>query len=130
MKLSKNFTLSEFTKSATAKLNNIDNTISVVALSRVQYLVRNLLQPLRDKYGKPLTVSSGYRCEKLNKAVGGVPTSQHTKGEAADVKCDNPIALLDVLLHSGLEFDQAILYPTFLHLSIKEGGNRKMVIRK
>ena len=125
MILSKNFTLSEFTKSKTADKLGIKNIPSAYEINNLKELVDNLLQPLRDLYGKPMTVNSGYRCPALNKAVGGVPTSDHVKGRAADIHCENPRALLSVLNKSGLAFDQSILYPTFLHLSYREGGNRK-----
>ena len=86
-----NFTISELVKSPTAERLHIDNNPSGVIIMRLTELIRTILQPIRDAYGKPIYVSSGYRCEKLNKAVGGVPTSQHVRGEAADiyVKGDN-----------------------------------------
>ena len=130
IQLSPNFSLSELTHSQTAIENAIDNTLDEKSLENL----KNLLQPLRDKLGKPIHVTSGYRCEELNRLVVGVPTSQHTKGEAADCYCtDGPEFLLQVLLDSGLEFDQAIVYKRkkFLHLSLKRGGgNRKMVVKK
>ena len=132
-KLSPNFNLSELTHSLTAIENAIDNTPDEKSLESLKNLCKNLLQPLRDKLGKPIHVTSGYRCEELNRLVGGVPTSQHTKGEAADCYCtDGPEFLLQVLLDSGLVFDQAIVYKkkNFLHLSLKkEGNNRKMILR-
>lgn len=86
-----NFTINELVKSPTAERLHIDNNPSGVIIMRLTELIRTILQPIRDAYGKPIYVSSGYRCEKLNKAVGGVPTSQHVRGEAADlyVKGDN-----------------------------------------
>lgn len=86
-----NFTISELVKSPTADRLKIDNNPSGVIIMRLTELIRTILQPIRDAYGKPIYVSSGYRCPKLNKAVGGVPTSQHLRGEAADiyVKGDN-----------------------------------------
>lgn len=86
-----NFTITELIKSPTADRMKIDNNPSGVIIQRLMDLIKNVLQPIRDAYGKPIYVSSGYRCEKLNKAVGGVPTSQHVRGEAADiyVKGDN-----------------------------------------
>lgn len=128
MKLSDNFTLEEFTYSDTAKVKKIDNIPGDNEVKSLKNLVVKLLQPLRVKYGKPMTVNSGYRCPNLNKAVGGVATSQHVKGEAADIKCSDPYALEKVLKESGLDFDQCIVYPTkkFVHLSLKlEGVNRK-----
>lgn len=124
MQLSKNFKLSEFTHSNTAVKHNIDNTPSPSEVANLKVLCEKLLQPLRDAYNKPMTISSGYRNEELNKKVGGVPTSQHMRGQAADVAVPNPRLLLDILIVSGIEFDQAILYPNFLHLSYNEGKNR------
>lgn len=129
MKLSKNFTLEEFIRSDTAKALGIDNTPPDLIVPKIQKFVTNLLQPLRDLYGKPMKINSGYRCDSLNKAVGGVPTSQHTKGEAADISC-NPLDLLYILRKSGLEFDQAIVYPTFLHLSYSNNNRNQIIIKR
>lgn len=130
MQLSKHFTLEEFLQSDTARQRGIVNSATTEAVENLQRLVDNLLEPLRNVYGEPLYINSGYRCPELNRAVGGVPTSQHTKGEAADVRCDSPFDLLDVLKTARLEFDQAILYPTFLHLSYRAGNNRNQIIIK
>lgn len=124
MQLSKNFKLSEFTHSNTAVEHNIDNTPSPSEVANLKILCEKLLQPLRDVYARPMTISSGYRNKELNKKVGGVSTSQHMRGQAADVAVPNPRLLLDILMASGIEFDQAILYPSFLHLSYNEGKNR------
>lgn len=128
--ISKNFALSEFIDSDTADRLGIDNTPSEQAVENITLLCTKLLQPLRSLYGKPMHINSGYRCEELNKAVGGVETSDHRQGLAADIRCDNPKALLQCLLASKLVFDQAILYPTFLHLSYRPTRNRERVIRK
>lgn len=81
----KYFTITELTKSATATKQGIDNTPSAEVTANLTALVDKVLDPLREIYGKPIYVSSGYRCPKLNKAVGGVSNSQHLKGEAADL---------------------------------------------
>lgn len=130
MQISKNFSWSEFEKSDTAKKHGILNIVSTFEVrDNIITLVKNLLQPLRDEWGKPLTINSGYRCPKLNDKVGGVPTSQHVLGQAADVACDDPLALARLLLDLELEFDQAIVYPTFLHLSYRaDGGNRNQLL--
>lgn len=130
MQISKNFSWAEFEKSDTAKRLGILNVVSSFEVrDNILELVDKVLQPLRDAWGKPITINSGYRCEKLNKAVGGVPTSQHTKGQAADCGVDNPLALARLLLDLGLEFDQAIVYPTFVHISYKaEGENRNQLL--
>lgn len=90
IKLSKNFTLSEMTSSATAKRLNIDNTPNKNELECLKVLCQTVLQPIRDKRGTAITVTSGYRCEKLNNAVGGSKTSQHRFGQAADITLGNP----------------------------------------
>lgn len=86
MKLTENFKLTEFTKSSTAQRLGLDNTPSTHIVRALTNLCQQVLQPLRDWYGKPIIVSSGYRSAMLNKAVGGVSNSQHMKGEAADLQ--------------------------------------------
>lgn len=85
--LSDNFTLEELISSNTAKAKGIDNTPGAIEKQNLKLLAQTVLQPIRDKYGKPISVTSGYRCPKLNAAVGGSKTSQHLKGQAADIKC-------------------------------------------
>ena len=109
----KYFTMDELTKSATAKRKGIDNTPNEAVRANLEALVDNILDPLREAYGKPIIVTSGYRCEKLNKAVGGASTSQHVKGEAADIRSvsDKPAdnkKLFDLIVSLGLPFDQEI----------------------
>lgn len=84
-KLSKNFTLSELIVSSTAKKYGIDNTPNTTIESSLTILCNRLLQPIREKYGKAIIVTSGYRCPALNARVGGSSTSQHVKGQAADI---------------------------------------------
>ena len=85
MKLSEHFDLSEFTRSATADKLHIDNTIPEELIPNLKNLCEQVLEPLREHFGIPVIISSGYRCPALNQAVGGVPNSQHLKGEAADI---------------------------------------------
>lgn len=129
-RISKNFTWAEFTASDTAKRLGILNHITGWDVrDNILELVDKVLQPLRDAWGKPITINSGYRCEKLNKAIGGVATSQHTKGQAADCGVDDPLALARLLIDLTLEFDQAIIYPTFVHISYKaDGENRNRIL--
>ena len=82
----KYFTITELTKSLTAIRRNIDNTPSGEIKKSLTALVDNILDPLREAYGKPIIVTSGYRCDKLNRAVKGAASSQHVKGEAADIR--------------------------------------------
>lgn len=80
------FTLEEFTRSSTAKRLKIDNTPSDEVVRNIQYGVQMVLDPLRRIIQTPIIITSGYRCAALNKAVGGVTNSWHTKGNAADLK--------------------------------------------
>ena len=129
-RLSEHFGLEEMCYSRTGMENGIDNMPGKEALAALKYLVTGLLEPLRKLYGKPVGVTSGYRSEEVNRLVGGVPGSQHTKGEAADCYVPDAAGLLAVLRQSGLEFDQAILYRkrNFLHLSLKETGKNRMQV--
>lgn len=125
-KISKNFTWAEFTASDTVKRYGIINQITDWDVrDNIIALVENVLQPLRDAYGKPITINSGYRCAELNKKVGGVATSQHTKGQAADCGCDDPLALARLIIELGLPFDQMGLYASFVHLSYKRDGRNR-----
>ncbi len=109
----KYFTIRELTKSETANRKHIDNTPSPEAVNNLTALVDNILDPLREAWGKPIIVSSGYRSPKLNRAVGGSTSSQHVKGQAADIctLADTPQEnkkLYDLILQLGLPFDQLI----------------------
>ena len=112
MTLSEHFELKEFTDSSTAERDGIENSPSAGDIERLQYLVDNLLQPLRDLLVEPIYIRSGYRCLALNEAVGGSSTSQHMRGEAADIKVDGLDAegLARFILNSGLGFQQLIYY--------------------
>ena len=101
------------TKSATAQRKGIKNDPSIQVCQSLTALIEKVLDPLREAYGKPIIVTSGYRCEKLNKAVGGAASSQHVKGEAADIRSvqDTPEEnkkLFDLIVKLGLPFDQLI----------------------
>lgn len=85
MRITQNFTMEELVVSATANRLKIDNTPSDEQAAQLCLLTIQILQPLRDRYGKPIKISSGYRCKEVNKVVGGSSTSQHLKGEAADI---------------------------------------------
>lgn len=84
-KLSENFTLEEMLVSSTAKKYGIDNTPDATAKANMSILCNKLLQPIRNKFGKSIIVTSGYRCPTLNVRIGGAKTSQHMKGQAADI---------------------------------------------
>lgn len=101
-------------------------------------LVENVLDPAREKLGMPIKVNSGYRCPLKNKAVGGVENSQHLRGEAADIvpvatgsQAREALMKLALILVKNGNYDQIILYPTFIHVSWKRnGGNRHKLMRK
>ena len=90
MKLSKNFSLEELVFSITANNHGINNTPNAEVKAALKRLAVEVLQPIRDAWGQPIVVTSGYRCPKLNAAVGGVKGSQHLLGQAADIKATNP----------------------------------------
>lgn len=129
--VSKNFDYKEFEKTDVPGMQ-VKNTIaSVEVRDNIKALVDKVIQPLRDAWGKPLAINSGYRCPEVNKAVGGVPTSQHTKGEAADVcpfernvhgDIETVRQLAITARDLGLPFDQMILYPSFVHFSHRRNG--------
>jgi uncharacterized protein YcbK (DUF882 family) len=124
--ISENFSYEEFEYSVKAEKNKINNSIpNPEVKEHIKALVLNVLQPLRDAWREPLHVNSGYRCAELNELVGGVPTSQHTKGEAADIACDKPLSLAKLAKSLGLPYDQMILYPTFVHFSHRLNGQQR-----
>lgn len=82
----KNFSYDELIASATAKRLGLDNTPTPEEKEKLRQLAEDILQPIRDAWKSPIVVTSGYRSEEVNKAVGGVKTSQHRLGEAADIK--------------------------------------------
>lgn len=128
--ISKDFSYSEFEKSDTANRLHINNAItSFEVRDNIKALVENILQPLRDAWGGPLFINSGYRCLELNKAVGGVPTSQHCVGQACDVGVTDPYALAKLAKRMKLDYDQMIVYPSFVHFSYRrDGGNRNEIL--
>jgi zinc D-Ala-D-Ala carboxypeptidase len=110
MRLSENFTLAEFTKSQTAIRNGIPNDPTTEHLEAMKVLCEFILEPLRAHFGRPVRLSSGYRSTRLNRAVGGSTTSQHSKGEAADLEI--PGVANDRVakwIRGNLPFDQVIL---------------------
>lgn len=118
----KHFTIKELTVSATAERLGIDNTPTTEAVGNLRQLVANVLDPLREAYGHPIYVNSGYRCAALNRAVGGVPSSQHLTGEAADITAGSKREnrrLLALVKKMKLPVDQVIDEQdcTWLHIS-------------
>ncbi len=132
MKITKNFTLEELSHSNTAKAKGIKNEPNKEQVQCLIDLAINVLQPLRDIWGKTIIINSGFRSQETNKAVGGVLNSQHTKGQAADLHVDNPRELMKKLTSSNIVFDQAILYQdgrnNFLHVSYNKEKNRNQIL--
>ena len=130
----KYFTIKELTKSSTAERLKIDNTPSAAVVKNLTALVDNVLDPLRELYGKPVYISSGYRCPRLNKAVGGVVNSQHLRGEAADINQGSFEANRRVFtyIEEYCTFDQ-LLWENggqWVHVSFRaDGKNRGQVKR-
>lgn len=130
-RISRDFTWEEMVYSRVAVENGLRNVPPAEAEIAMKHLVKRLLQPLRIAYAGPIAITSGYRSPEVNRLVGGVPSSQHVKGEAADCYVPDPEVLLNVLRFCKLPFDQAILYKRkkFLHLSLKASGkNRYQII--
>ena len=146
MRISKNFTLLELTKSNTATRLGISNTPDKEGIHKLRLLATELLPPLRNAVGA-LRVTSGYRSESLNKAITGRSdyVSQHTKCEAVDLqfvkrgKMDN-MKIFNAIINHALEFDQCILEfggatadkdsdnPDWIHISWKVTGNRRQIL--
>tara|TARA_R110000796_G_scaffold59350_1_gene136727 strand:+ start:21 stop:482 length:462 start_codon:yes stop_codon:yes gene_type:complete len=140
MKLSQNLSLAEVTKSATAKRRGIANEPSIDHLESLKALAENIFQPIREEFMCPIFISSGYRSEALNEAIGGSKTSQHSKGEAIDLDADvyGVITNADIFhyIEDSLNFDQLIWEfgtddnPDWVHVSYKrEGKNRGQILK-
>lgn len=133
----KYFTIKELTKSSTAEAKGIDNTPTLDVERNLTALVDNILDGVREIYGKPITVNSGYRCPELNKAVGGSTTSDHVKGFAADITCSNKKenAILFDIIKNTFIFDQLIWekgndqYPDWVHVSFNPNRQRKQILK-
>ncbi|QOR59990.1 putative peptidase [uncultured phage cr114_1] len=128
----KHFTIEEMTESSTATAKGIDNTPSLEILAKLLKLIEAILDPLREWYGKPIRVNSGYRCEALNEAIGGSKTSLHCLGEAADITAGSKEEnkKLFEYIKDNLPFDQLINESDFswIHVSYREGRLRKQVL--
>ncbi len=137
MQLSKNFSLSEFTRSDSAQKLGIDNTgVSTEQLLNLAYLCHMVLQPLRDKFGL-IMITSGLRCPELNKALGGAQNSQHLLGEAADIHLPTKEIGLEYLnflktlpVIDQLIWERSALGTYWIHVSASRlGKNRRQELR-
>ena len=132
MKLTQHFDLSEFVYSETAERKGINNYPDNIAITNLLLLCRDVLEPAREEYGKAMIISSGYRCQQLNNAVGGAKNSQHMTGCACDIVCSEPRRLFEIFKQQG-NFDQLLWEHAgktqWLHVSYKpHGGNREQAI--
>jgi hypothetical protein len=136
MQLSKHFTLEEMEKSQTATRKGIKNKAGSGEIKNLGDLCYEVLEPVRVKFDKPVTITSGYRSPELSEAIGSKSTSQHCKGEAVDMEVIG-VSNLQVALwiENNLDFDQLILEfwtgeanSGWIHVSYKDGSNRKQVL--
>jgi len=131
MKLSKNFSLEEMCRSNTASVRGLPNVPNAEQVKNLQQLCENVLQPLRNHLGKPVVINSGFRSQAVNMAVGGAKNSQHTKGEAADIKCKDYLYAKEIYtwIMDNLEFDQVILErkgkAVWVHVSFRTNGKNR-----
>lgn len=140
IQLTEHFKLSEFLYSSTlespkpicADIYKEQNIITNEVYNNLYNLCHHILEPVRTALGFPIYVNSGYRCPNLNKLIGGSLSSQHLRGEAADITCSDNLTLFRCL--QTLEFDQLIWYgnpkkfPRFIHVSFNLVRNRKMLL--
>lgn len=135
MNISKHITLIEATKSQTAIRKGIDNTPDEATIERMKLVAEKIFEPIRERFGVPIGVSSFYRSPKLNKAIGGAKNSQHVTGEAIDIDADifggvtNQEIFNFVKYH--LNFDQLIREygdKGWVHVSYRSEGNRGQVL--
>lgn len=131
----KHFTLKELTQSPTAQSRGIDNQPTPEAITNLTALVEQVLDPLREALGTPIRVTSGYRSQALNRAIGGSTTSQHMRGEAVDFVCADMARAYDYI-RQHLPHDQVIWefggdhQPKWIHVSYRrDGRNRRQALR-
>lgn len=135
--LSPNLTLSEAITSQTAIRKKIDNTPSAEVIENLKHVAVNVFQKVRDHFGKPIRLSSGYRSPLLNKEVGGSKSSQHVTGQALDIQGTNGVTNAQIFqyIKDNLLFDQLINEfpdktgePAWVHVSLRKSNNRKQVL--
>lgn len=139
MQLSKNLSLAEVIRSETAKRRGISNMPTDAHIANFKLLAEKVFQPIRDHFGVPIHISSGYRSAALNKAVGGSASSQHSSGEAIDIDMDGTSvtnAQIFNYIKDNLEFDQLIWEfgtdsnPDWVHVSYESTGKQRKQILK
>lgn len=128
----KYFTIKELSNSSTAVQKKIDNTPNSEVVNNLEKLVEYILDPLRERYGKPIHVNSGYRCPALNKAVNGSKTSHHMTGLAADITAGSAAKnkiLFNLVQELNLPFDQLIDEKNFrwVHVSYSDEPRKQIL---
>jgi hypothetical protein len=140
MKISQHLSLSEVTRSETAKRKGISNTPTAEHLDNFKLLAEKVFEPIRLHFGVPIHISSGYRSKELNDAIGGSQTSQHSKGQAIDIDMDGSTngvtnKMIYDFIKEKLDFDQLIWEfgtdsnPDWVHVSYTKTGNRKQKLK-
>jgi hypothetical protein len=141
MQLSNNLSLAEVTRSETAKRKGISNMPTAEHIENFKKLASNIFQPIREHFGKPIIISSGYRSAELNKAIGGSLSSQHCSGEAIDIDMDGTDitnAQIFYYIKDNLNFDQIIwefgtnTNPDWVHVSFaaNRSQRKQMLVAK
>jgi zinc D-Ala-D-Ala carboxypeptidase len=130
MKISEHLELSELTRSESAKRNGISNMPTVDHIENFKILATKVFEPIREHFGVPIRISSGYRSAELNKCIGGSATSQHSTGEAIDIDQDGTtITNKQVFdyIKDNLAFDQLIneFNYAWVHVSYKANGKQR-----
>ena len=136
MKISEHLSLSEVTRSETAKRRGISNTPTAEHLENFKKLAENIFEPIREHFGVPIHISSGYRSKELNSAIGGSLSSQHCQGKAIDIDMDDSNSgvtnkLVFDYIKDNLEFDQLIneFDYSWVHVSYTNGNNRGQILK-
>lgn len=133
-RVGKYFTIQELCRSTTATKMGISNTPSQSVVDNLIALIQNVLDPIREAWGRPIIVNSGYRSLSLNRIVGGVSNSQHLTGQAADITTGNKVdnaRLFQLIQSLNLSFDQLIDEADFswIHVSFDKNRSRKQVLK-
>lgn len=131
--MGKYFTVEELIKSSSADMRRINNTPNAEQRKNLEFLIENVLDPLRGAYEKPIIVSSGYRCVDLNRAVGGAKTSDHLRGMAADIYGKNREeneAIFNIAIKLNLPFRQLIDEKSFqwVHIAYNKDDIKRQVL--
>lgn len=141
MQLSKHLALAEVIRSETAKRKGISNMPTEEHIKNFQLLAENIFEPIRERFGVPIHISSGYRSKELNTAIGGSLTSQHCSGEAVDIDMDGSTngvtnKMVFDYIKDNLNFDQLIyefgndINPDWVHVSYESTGKQRKQVLK